>query len=108
MVPVKLVRPDELLAHSLTGVGITPEGEQFAVYNLVGESGVMVEFGQDKRFRYKVLMKDCLAAIRDFHEEYKDALHPAAEPGEVPDAVPAERGADSVQPGGPEARPAGE
>jgi hypothetical protein len=112
MVTVKVVHSDELLVHTLAGVGVTPEGEQFAVFNLVWESGVMVQFCQDDRFRYKVLMKDCISAIKDFHEEYRDALLTAAAPpggGEETDGRGAGgREVDAVQHGGPEVRLAGE
>jgi len=80
MVPIKVVHPEELLTHTMSGVGITPEGEQFAVFNLVGESGVMVQFDKDPRFRYKVLMKDCIQAIKEFHEEYRNELLNLAHP----------------------------
>lgn len=112
MVPVKLIKPEELLVKSMTGVGITPEGEQFAVYNLVGESGVMVEFNQDPRFRYKVLMKDCISAIKDFHEEYRDELLAGANTGEgeaAPGGATVPEGpVDTIQHGGVEGRAAGE
>jgi hypothetical protein len=112
MVPVKIVQQDEFLAHALAGVGVTPEGEQFAVFNLVGESGVMVQFGQDPRFRYKVMMKDCIAAIKDFHEEYRDELLTLADTGGgegAPGGAPTPPGpVDAIKHSGAEGRAAGE
>jgi hypothetical protein len=112
MVTVKVVRSDELLVHTLAGVGVTPEGEQFAVFNLVGESGVMVQLCQDDRFRYKALMKDCIAAIREVHNDYRDSLLASAAPEgrwqEADGVAAGGREVDAVQYGGHEVRPAGE